>query len=416
MPSPQYRRARALPAVARLHLSFAFRTRTGQLTSVRSSCSPPLRWPSVVPDRRPPPERTCPRSPPARRPAPPGTAAEDVRRSPGPSPTRRAGRSSGDRSAAPTRVIGPEGRSGSTTTMTQMARVEAPIERTTTPPAPTTDGTGGQDDVADVLPAESRYLNRELSWLDFNARVLALAEDADAAAARAGEVPRDLQLEPRRVLPGAGLGPPGAGRRPASAPRSPDGLDPVEQLRAIRARVDELVDAPGRACSPRRSRPRSRRPASRSATGTTSTPTTASTSSRCFEERVFPVLTPLAVDPAHPFPYISNLSLNLAVVVRDPDDRRAALRPGEGAAAAPPLRRAARRRALRPARAGDRRAPRRAVPRHGGPRAPPVPRHPRRRLRARGRGRGPARGDRDRAHAGARKFGSRRCASRSTRT
>ncbi|MGK7878334.1 MAG: polyphosphate kinase 1 [Xenococcaceae cyanobacterium] len=38
-----------------------------------------------------------------------------------------------------------------------------------------------------------------------------------------------------------------------------------------------------------------------------------------FEEHIFPVLTPLAVDPSHPFPYISNLSLNLAVVIRDPD-------------------------------------------------------------------------------------------------
>ncbi len=38
-----------------------------------------------------------------------------------------------------------------------------------------------------------------------------------------------------------------------------------------------------------------------------------------FEEQIFPVLTPLAVDPSHPFPYISNLSLNLAVMIKNPE-------------------------------------------------------------------------------------------------
>ena len=38
-----------------------------------------------------------------------------------------------------------------------------------------------------------------------------------------------------------------------------------------------------------------------------------------YEQRIFPVLTPLVVDPGHPFPYISNLSLNLGVTVSDPD-------------------------------------------------------------------------------------------------
>ena len=49
------------------------------------------------------------------------------------------------------------------------------------------------------------------------------------------------------------------------------------------------------------------------------------------------MLTPLAVDPAHPFPYISGLSLNLAVILRNPVDREGALRPGQGAAAAAPV-------------------------------------------------------------------------------
>ena len=50
------------------------------------------------------------------------------------------------------------------------------------------------------------------------------------------------------------------------------------------------------------------------------------------------MLTPLAVDPAHPFPYISGLSLNLAVVIRNPEDRQGALRPGQGAADLRPVR------------------------------------------------------------------------------
>ena len=106
--------------------------------------------------------------------------------------------------------------------------------------------------------------------------------------------------------------------------------------------------------SPRRCRPRSRTPASRFVAVDDLSADDRRYVDELFAERIFPVLTPLAVDPAHPFPYISNLSLNLAVTVRDPDTRRAALRAGEGAAAAPAVRAARRRPAVRAARAGDR--------------------------------------------------------------
>ena len=77
-------------------------------------------------------------------------------------------------------------------------------------------------------PAEPpRYLNRELSWLDFNARVLALADDDAVPAARAGQVPRHLQPEPRRVLPGAGGRPEGPGGGRASAPPRPTAARPA---------------------------------------------------------------------------------------------------------------------------------------------------------------------------------------------
>ncbi len=62
-----------------------------------------------------------------------------------------------------------------------------------------------------------------------------------------------------------------------------------------------------------------------------------------FNRQIFPVLTPLSVDPGHPFPYISNLSLNLIVRVGDPVTGRRAGGAGEGPAAAAPVRGHARR-------------------------------------------------------------------------
>ncbi len=97
---------------------------------------------------------------------------------------------------------------------------------------------------------------------------------------------------------------------------SPDGLDQVEQLRAIRARVEDLVTRQAAAFT------KEIAPALKDV-GVAFTPwnelddDAQAALTRVFDDRIFPVLTPLAVDPAHPFPYISNLSLNLAVVVRD---------------------------------------------------------------------------------------------------
>src|SRR5260221_13292999 len=58
---------------------------------------------------------------------------------------------------------------------------------------------------------------------------------------------------------------------------------------------------------------------------------------RLFRERIYPVLTPLVVDPAHPFPYISGLSLSLAVMIADPRTGGATFAPGEGAPLLPPV-------------------------------------------------------------------------------
>ena len=177
---------------------------------------------------------------------------------------------------------------------------------------------------AEVEPVEPdisdrpRYINRELSWLDFNARVLALAEDSETPvlerakflAIFSNNLDEFFQVRVASLHDklAAGLATP-----------SPDGLTPAEQLRAIRGRVDELISRQAHVFLEQIA------PALGDAGIVLSDWESLDDDDReylvdVFRRRIFPVLTPLAVDPGHPFPYISNLSLNLAVSVRDPDN------------------------------------------------------------------------------------------------
>ena len=172
------------------------------------------------------------------------------------------------------------------------------------------------DPVTYASGIDARIINRELSWLDFNARVLAMASDTGIpllercrfvsifssnldeffqirVAALKGQVEGDVRTV------------------------TPDGRDPVQQLNEIRGIARQLVQHQERVWLDEL--------VPELAQHSISTASWRETDDAgreylrdIFESRVFPVLTPLAVDPAHPFPYISNLALSLAIVVRDP--------------------------------------------------------------------------------------------------
>lgn len=163
------------------------------------------------------------------------------------------------------------------------------------------------------------FINRELSWLEFNKRVFALTgredfpllEKAKFLAIWASNLDEFFQV---RV---AGLKEQVAhGLRSAT----PDGLTPGQQLAAIRADVDaQCQEVSKRFLS-------EVAPALAKEGIVFSDYSTLDSEDRDFldeqfRELVFPVVTPLAVDPAHPFPYISNLSMNLAIFVRNPETR-----------------------------------------------------------------------------------------------
>lgn len=160
------------------------------------------------------------------------------------------------------------------------------------------------------------YLNRELSWLDFNARVLAEAKDPRVPLLERVKFLSifSTNLDEFYMVRVAGL------RRRVTAgapPEAPDPLPPAEQMLAIGVRVRELL-AERRRLWHEVLVPELAAHGVRLVGMNDLTATEWSAVDRFFEAQVFPVLTPLAVDPGHPFPYISNLSLSLAVEVRDP--------------------------------------------------------------------------------------------------
>ncbi len=160
------------------------------------------------------------------------------------------------------------------------------------------------------------YLNRELSWLDFNARVLeeALDERVPLLERLKFMAIFSTNLDEFYMVRVAGLR-----RKVASGAKqyAPDPLAPNEQLDAIRTRVRELI-ARRRRCLKGELFPALARHDIRLVPMDTLTDEERERVHAFFEAEVFPVLTPLAVDPGHPFPYISNLSLSLAVDIKDP--------------------------------------------------------------------------------------------------
>jgi polyphosphate kinase len=166
-----------------------------------------------------------------------------------------------------------------------------------------------------ALP-QDRFFNRELSRLDFDSRVLSMAEDRARPLAERIRFLAILSdgLDDFFQVRVAGL------HEQLLAPvgvTSPDGMTPEEQLDGIGTRVRALIERQSAVFS-REILPALAEAGVRVVKADDLSKADHRLLAEVFGERIFPVLTPLAVDPAHPFPYISNLSLNLAVMVRDP--------------------------------------------------------------------------------------------------
>jgi polyphosphate kinase len=169
---------------------------------------------------------------------------------------------------------------------------------------------------AEAAEPDHPFLNRELSWLDFNARVLREAEDPDTPLLERLKFLAifDSNLDEFFMKRVGGLK-----QQLASNVRelSPDNRTPRQQLAEIDCVVRPLL-ARQRRLFNEELVPELRAHGLEIAAWDDLKASERRHLAGDFEKKLYPVLTPLAVDPAHPFPFISNLSLSLAVAVRAP--------------------------------------------------------------------------------------------------
>ncbi len=171
--------------------------------------------------------------------------------------------------------------------------------------------------MSDLMLTPQLYINRELSWLEFNSRVLHEAFDARNPLLERLKFAAifSTNLDEFYMVRVAGL------RRQLAANvtvTAPDGLSPQDQLDAIASRVRQLLAQQQRLLHEELLPALTERGVRLVTFEEELTASELRRLDEYFEKQVYPVLTPLAVDPGHPFPYISNLSLSLAVEIRDP--------------------------------------------------------------------------------------------------
>ena len=179
-------------------------------------------------------------------------------------------------------------------------------DETTTPDAP-------------ALP-DDRFLDRELSWLQFNERVLQLATDPNVPLL---ERARFLSIFSSNLDEFFMVRVAGLKRRIAAglAVRSASGMEPRELLEEITTAAHELMSLHAGVFQ-RQVRPAMEEEGIHLLRPEQLNDTDREYLGKLFEAEIYPVLTPLAVDPAHPFPYISGLSVNLAVTLTNPKTGR----------------------------------------------------------------------------------------------